>query len=89
MSLAGDCRLACSMVKHMEWSQKVILVRFHLVFFYLMHIFQSLKKSFWLVNSIIYNNINNIETAILVWVLIILSGDVEMNPGPIVYANIV
>ena len=51
-------------------------------FLYLMHIFQSLKKSFWLVNSVICNNINNIETAILVWVLIVLSGDVEMNPGP-------
>ena len=51
-------------------------------FLYLMHIFQSLKKSFWLVNSVIYNSINNIEAAILVWFLIILSGDVEMNPGP-------
>ena len=51
-------------------------------FLYLMHIFQSLKKSFWLVNSVIYNSINNMETAILVWFLIILSGDVEMNPGP-------
>ena len=33
-------------------------------------------------SSIIYNSINNIETAILVWLLIILSGDVETNPGP-------
>ena len=50
-------------------------------FLHLMHIFQSLKKSFWLVNSVIYNSINNMETAILVLFLIILSGDVEMNPG--------
>ena len=51
-------------------------------FIYLMQFFQRLKKSFWLLSSTIYNSINNIETAILVWLLIILSGDVETNPGP-------
>ena len=50
-------------------------------FIYLMQFFQRLKKSFWLLSSTIYNSINNIETAILVWLLIILSGDVETNPG--------
>ena len=43
-------------------------------FIYLMHVFQSLKKSFWMIGSVIYNSINNIETAILVWLLIVLSG---------------
>ena len=51
-------------------------------FIYLMHVFQSLKKSFWMIGSVIYNSINNIETAILVWLLIVLSGKVELNPGP-------
>ena len=47
-----------------------------------MHVFQSLKKSFWMIGSVIYNSINNFETASLVWLLIVLSGDVELNPGP-------
>ena len=51
-------------------------------FIYLMQFFQSLKKPFWLLSSAIYNSINNIEIAILVWLIIILSGDVETNPGP-------
>ena len=56
----------------MGWSQKAMLVRFRLVFF-----FKVLKC-----HSVIYNSINNIEIAILVWFLVILSEDVEMNPGP-------
>ena len=48
-------------------------------FIYLMHVFQSLKKVIlddWI------NSINNIKTVILVWLLIVLSGDVALNPGP-------
>ena len=33
-------------------------------------------------SSHVCNNINNLETAVLVWLLIILSVDVELNPGP-------
>ena len=51
-------------------------------FLYLMHIFLNLKQAFWICSSVIYNSINNFETAILVWLLIALSGDVELNPGP-------
>ena len=58
-------------------------------FIYLMQFFQRLKKSFWLLSSIIYNSINNTETAILVWLLIILSGDVETILVKIVIASIV
>ena len=52
------------------------------IFFYLIHVFQSLKKPFWIIGSVIYTSINNIETAIIVWLLKVLSGDVEFNPGP-------
>ena len=64
----------------MRWSSKVTLVRYLLALFILC-MSSSLKKSFWMIGSVIYNSINN-ETAILVWLLIALSGDVELNPGP-------
>ena len=51
-------------------------------FLYLMYIFINLKQAFWICSSVIYNSINNFETAILVWLLIALSGVVEFNPGP-------
>ena len=51
-------------------------------FIYLMQFFHSLKNSFLFHSLAIYNSINNIEIAILVWLLIILSGDVKTNPGP-------
>ena len=41
-------------------------------------IFIYFKKVFWVCSSLVYNSINSLETAVLVW----LSGDVELNPGP-------
>ena len=46
-------------------------------FIFLTGIFMYFKKLFWVFISLIYNSINNLETAVLVWLLIILSGDVE------------
>ena len=65
MSLPGDCRLAIY-GKAYGMVTKSYHGKISFSFLYLMHIFQSLKKSFWLVNSVIYNSINNMETAILV-----------------------
>ena len=33
-------------------------------------------------SSLVYDSINNLKTAVLVSLLIILSGDIELNPGP-------
>ena len=41
-----------------------------------------LKKMFWVVCKTIYEGIYNIETVSVVWLLLLLSGDIESNPGP-------
>ena len=51
-------------------------------FIFLLSVLIYLKKLFWTLGINTYKSIYNIETAILVWLLLILSGDIESNPGP-------
>ena len=41
-----------------------------------------LRKCLFGLGVEMYKNIYNIETSIIVWLLLILSGDIETNPGP-------
>lgn len=50
-------------------------------FSYLFSFFKFTRNHFLACNSLV-KSICNIETAILVWLLVLLSGDVELNPGP-------
>ena len=49
---------------------------------FLFRILLYLRKCLFGLGVEMYKNIYNIETSIIVWLLLILSGDIETNPGP-------
>ena len=49
---------------------------------FLFRILLYLRKCLFGLGVEMYKSIYNIETSIMVWLLLILSGDIEMNPGP-------
>ena len=66
----------------MGWLQKALQVRYYLISFVFLMSFFYLKKLFWALGINIYKSIYNTETVILVWLLLILPGNIESNPGP-------
>ena len=50
-------------------------------FLFLLNVLLYLKKLIWTLGMNIYDNIYNIETASVVWLLLLMSGDIESNPG--------
>ena len=51
-------------------------------FTFLLSVLLYIKNLLWVLSINIYDSIYNIETASVVWLLLILSGDIESNPGP-------
>ena len=51
-------------------------------FIFLFRFLFTLRKFLLRLGTDIYKSIYNIETSIIVWLLLLLSGDIELNPGP-------
>ena len=51
-------------------------------FIFLFRFLLSLRKFLLGLGTEIYKSIYNIEVSIIVWLLLLLSGDIELNPGP-------
>ena len=51
-------------------------------FIFLFRFLFTLRKFLLRLGTDIYKSICNIETSIIVWLLLLLSGDIELNPGP-------
>ena len=51
-------------------------------FIFLFRFLFTLRKLLLGLGTNIYKSIYNFETSVIVWLLLILSGDIELNPGP-------
>ena len=62
---------------------KSYIGKISLNFLFLLNVLLYLKKLIWALGMNIYDSIYNIETASVVWLLLLMSGDIESNPGPV------
>ena len=62
---------------------KSYIGKISLNFLFLLNALLYLKKLIWALGMNIYESIYNIETASVVGLLLLMSGDIESNPGPV------